>query len=94
MLQAVQCTRRACLNNFWRLQDGVDKTLRFQSAARTAEAVHPDLQARAAADRRVSWSGLAAVAACEVGHERWKESAEAKPPIGPHIVVLGRLCGI
>ena len=62
----MQCTRRAWLNNFWRLQDGVEKALRFQSAARTAEAVHLDLQARAAAGRCVSWSGLAAVAACEV----------------------------
>ena len=66
MLRTVQCTRRVCLNNFWRLQDGVEKSLRFQSAAWTAEAVHLDLQARAAADCCVSWSGLAAVAACEV----------------------------
>ena len=54
------------LDNFWRLQDGVEKSLRFQSAARTAAAVHLDLQARATADRCVSWSGLAAVAAFEV----------------------------
>ena len=70
MLQAVQCTRRPCLNNFWRLQDGVEKALRFQSAARTAQAVHPDLQARAAAARCVSWSGLAAMAACEMAMSR------------------------
>ena len=54
------------MHTSWRLQSGVVKSLHFQSAARTAEAVHLDLQARAAANRCVSWSGMAAVTACEV----------------------------